>query len=81
MDIAAFYVTGGVLAAWAVLVSFFGIARSGFPGSRNSERAVAAISVVLVAATIATGILAGLAEEEVLEQEDHEAEAALVLSR
>lgn len=81
MEETLFYVTGAALALWAVAVSFAGIARSGFPGSRGGERAVALVSVGLVVATIATGIVAGIAEEDVLEQEDHEPEAALVLPR
>src|SRR6478609_2890970 len=47
-----FYVAGAVLAAWAVVVSVIGVTRPGFPGGRNGERGVIAVSVLLVALTI-----------------------------
>jgi hypothetical protein len=54
----AFYLVGGVLAAWAVLVSAVGIARhEHFPPSRGAARGVMAISAVLVAATMASAVL------------------------
>jgi len=43
-----FYIAGGVLAGWAVLVSVLGLRRAEFPGSSNGGRAVMAISVVLM---------------------------------
>ncbi len=48
----AFYIMGGLLAAWALLVSFLGVTRENFPGTRGGERAVVAISVVLTLAAI-----------------------------
>ena len=77
----AFHVLGGLLAFWALLVSFLGITRENFPATKSAERAVAAISVVLVAAAIASGIITSALEAEEEHEEPHkEAEkAALVL--
>lgn len=54
----AFYVAGGALAAWAVVLAAIGLSRPEFPGSDGAARGVIAISVVLViaatAATVAT---------------------------
>jgi plastocyanin len=51
-----FYIAGAVLAAWAVLLAFLGLARASFPGGRNGQRAVVGISVGLAAAAIGTAI-------------------------
>lgn len=67
----AFYVLGGVLAGWALVVTALGITRPGFPGSQAGKRIVIAISVVLVAAAIGSGIVGAASEEE-----DDEAAAA-----
>jgi plastocyanin len=53
----AFYVAGGVLAAWAVIVSLVGVTRPGFPGGPPGERAVIAVSVLLVALTITMAVV------------------------
>lgn len=76
----AFHVCGGLLAIWALVVSFLGIARERFPGSRGVENIVAAISVVLVIAAVASAILTAAAEEEEGLQEPGQ-EAAFVLPR
>lgn len=68
----AFYVLGGVLAAWALLVTALGVTQHGFPGKGGGEKIVAAISVVLVAAAIGAAVI-GAAEEA---KEHEEAEAA-----
>jgi plastocyanin len=52
-----FYVAGGVLAAWAVLVSVVGVKRPGFPGGTNGERGVIGVSVLLVALTITMAVV------------------------
>jgi hypothetical protein len=77
----AFYILGGALAGWAVLVSFLGITRSGFPGSATAERAVAAISALLVLGAVGAAIVGALNEEESEEGESADQEAALVLPR
>ena len=74
----AFHVLGGLLALWAVVLSFLGITREHFPGSRSSERLVALISVVLVVAAISSALITSATEEE----EEHEGEGeetALIL--
>jgi hypothetical protein len=53
----AFYIAGGALAAWAVLVSLAGIARPEFPGNAVAARLTMTVSAVLVAAAIATAII------------------------
>lgn len=58
----AFYVVGGLLAVWAVIVSFLGITREGFPSSKATERLVCVISVVLVAGAIGSAIYVGATE-------------------
>ena len=60
----SFHVLGGVLALWALLVSFLGITRENFPASKPAERAVAAISVILVIGAIGSAILSAAAEEK-----------------
>jgi hypothetical protein len=54
----AFYVCGGVLAAWAVVVSAIGI-RGGdtFPASKGAARGVMAISVLLIVAAMASAVI------------------------
>jgi hypothetical protein len=57
---AAFYIAGGVLAAFAVLVSILGITRIGsFPASQGQARGVMALGALLVAATMAAAVLTG----------------------
>jgi hypothetical protein len=54
----AFYVLGGVLALWAVVVSAIGIARhDDFPSSDGAARGVMGITVVLVAAAMASAVI------------------------
>ena len=74
----AFHVLGGLLAVWALVVSFLGVTREGFPGSKSSERLVSAISVVLVLAAVSAALITSATEEEEEESEGGE-EAALVL--
>jgi len=76
----AFHVLGGLLALWALVVSFLGITRESFPGSKGAENIVAAISVVLVIGAVASAILTAAAEEEEGLQEPG-TEASLVLPR
>ena len=71
----AFHVIGGLLALWALLVSFLGVTRESFPGSRGAERAVAAISVRLVVGAIGAAIITSATEEE--EEPEGGEEAAL----
>jgi hypothetical protein len=51
-----FYIAGGALAAWAVLLSAFALNRPGFPSGSSGQRGVIAISLVLVVITVAMAI-------------------------
>ena len=69
----AFHVLGGLLALWALVVSFLGITREGFPESRGSERLVALISIVLVAGAIGSAIYTSATEEHEEPEGEHAA--------
>lgn len=73
----AFYVCGGALAVWALIVSFLGITRERFPATDGAERLVGLISVVLVIAAIGAGIYT--AANEAKEEEGGEGEAAALV--
>lgn len=49
---AAFYITGGLLVAWAVVLSAAGLTRPSFPGSATAARGVMGISAALVLSTL-----------------------------
>jgi hypothetical protein len=53
----AFYVAGGILAAWAVLIGFVGLRSPDFPGSQVAARGVMAVTAVLMVAAMATTVL------------------------
>ena len=74
----AFHVLGGLLALWALLVSFLGITREGFPGEGGGARLVAAISILLTLGAIGSAIYTGATEEhEPHEEPEHEPAALL----
>jgi plastocyanin len=53
-----FYIAGGLLVAWALFVSLaLGMRRADFPGNQAGERAVIAVSSVLVIAAVAAAVL------------------------
>ena len=53
-----FYIAGGLLVGWALIVSIgIGMRRPDFPGSQSGERLLIAISVVLVLATALSAVL------------------------
>jgi hypothetical protein len=55
-----FYVCGGLLAAWALIVSAIGIrAHETFPPTRSARQGVIAISVVLVVLAMASAVITG----------------------
>ncbi|HEY1358383.1 MAG TPA: hypothetical protein VGF21_08770 [Thermoleophilaceae bacterium] len=60
----AFHVCGGILACWALILSFIGITREDFPSSSGTAKLVGAISVVLVVAAIFSAIYVGATENE-----------------
>ncbi len=55
----AFYIGGGVLAAWAVLLSAVGMMRPDFPKSEGTTKGLYGVSALLVLATAASAILSG----------------------
>ena len=74
----AFHVLGGLLAVWALVVSFLGVTRENFPATKQAERIVALISITLVVAAIGAAVITSANEEEEEEGEEH---AALPLQR
>ena len=54
-----YYVAGGLLAAWAVLLAAWGISHDGFPGSPGRARLVMLTSLLLVAATMTAAVVTG----------------------
>lgn len=71
-----FYIAGGVLAAWALIVTAIGVTREDFPSTPAATRIVGAISIVLVATAIGLAIYLSATEEE--GEEAGEEQAALV---
>ncbi len=54
----AFYIAGGLLVLWALTVSVgLGLRKPDFPGSLGGQRAVSAISAVLVLAAVSTAVI------------------------
>jgi hypothetical protein len=51
-----FYICGGALAVWAVLLAAIGLNRPDFPGNQRGQRGVIAISFVLIVVAIAAAI-------------------------
>jgi plastocyanin len=53
-----FYIAGGLLVAWALIVSAgLGLRRPDFPGGLSGQRAVIAISAVLVLGTVSSAVI------------------------
>jgi len=53
-----FYIAGGLLVVWALVVSLgIGMRREDFPGNAAAERMVIAITAVLVLAAVSTAVL------------------------
>jgi plastocyanin len=53
----AFFICGGVLAAWAVIVSVIGLRQPDFPRNLAGSRAVMGFSALLVLATVVTAVV------------------------
>jgi len=51
-----FYLAGGILAAWAVVLAAVGLTRPSFPYSQWGERGVMLVSLVLVVLALAMAI-------------------------
>ncbi len=53
-----FYIAGGALVLWALVLSVgLGMRKPGFPGGASGERAVIAVTVVLVLAAASMAVL------------------------
>ena len=52
-----FYIAGGALAVWAVVLAAIGINNPTFPGNDRGARAVMGVSFVLAAVAIAMAII------------------------
>jgi hypothetical protein len=52
-----FYICGGALAVWAVVLAGLGLSRPEFPGNATGERGVIGISFVLIVVAIGAAIL------------------------
>jgi hypothetical protein len=53
-----FYVAGGLLVAWALVLSLgLGMRKPDFPGSLAGQRAVVAVTAALVLAAVSTAVL------------------------
>jgi len=59
-----YYILGGVLAVWAVVVAFLGIKFDRFPGGKGGERVLVGVSILLVVATVGSAIIFAAAEEQ-----------------
>jgi hypothetical protein len=55
----AFYIAGGVLVAWALVLTAVGMRSETFPGSSQVERGVIGISALLVAIAMVASVLTG----------------------
>ncbi len=54
-----FYIAGGLLVLWALVVAALGLARPEFPDNKGASRGVMALSVVLVAFTMVASVATG----------------------
>jgi hypothetical protein len=54
-----FYVVGGAAAAYGFLLAIFAIRKHDFPATQGAARAVMALSVLVVAAAMASSVLTG----------------------
>ena len=59
-----FYIAGGLLAAWAVVLAINGIRRPKFPDSKGGRRGVIGVSVLLVLGAMSTAIVTAGEEPE-----------------
>jgi hypothetical protein len=54
-----FYVFGGLLAVWAVVLSGIGMASASFPATVGAKRGVIGLTVLLMAGAMATAVITG----------------------
>jgi hypothetical protein len=53
----AFYIFGGLLAVWAVVLSGIGMSSATFPATATAKRGVIGLTAVFVAAAMATAVI------------------------
>ncbi|HWI75042.1 MAG TPA: hypothetical protein VNT55_23975 [Baekduia sp.] len=53
----AFYIFGGLLAVWAVVLSGIGMTSPSFPATTGAKRGVIALTALFVAAAMATAVI------------------------
>jgi hypothetical protein len=53
----AFYIAGGVFVVWAMTLFLVGMRNDSFPGGQTAARGVMAVSLVLMAAAMATAVI------------------------
>ena len=53
----AFYILGGLAALWAIVLFAVGMRSHSFPASAAAQRVLTLVSVLLVAATMASAVL------------------------
>ena len=68
-----YYIAAGSAAAWAVILTAIGVRRESFPATPGATRLVAAISVILVVATISLAIYLSAHEEHAKGSAEHAA--------
>lgn len=59
-----YYIAAGAAALWAVILTAIGVRNEDFPATARTTRLVAAISIVLVLATIGLAIYLAAIEDE-----------------
>jgi hypothetical protein len=52
-----FFIAGGLLVCWALIMFALGMRNPTFPGGQSGQRGVVGVSVVLVAAAMATAVI------------------------
>jgi hypothetical protein len=54
-----FYILGALAAVWAIVLFAVGMRSQSFPGGETGQRGVVAVTVVLMAAAMATAVITG----------------------
>lgn len=54
-----FYIAGGALAAFAVLIGAFGLSKPDFPATQGAQRAVVLVAALLTVAAMTASVLTG----------------------
>ena len=62
-SVEGFYIAGGVLAGWALILTAIGVRRENFPSTPGATRLVGAISIVLVLTAIGLAVYLSATEE------------------